>query len=85
MRAVDHVAERFPDRGATVRRLYLSNELFRAVCEDFALSLASLQCFEARPDAPVRPEIDDYRTLLRELEDELNEYLIAADGADPSR
>jgi hypothetical protein len=80
MRAVDHVAERFPDRGATVRRLYLSNEGFRAACEDFALSLASLRRFQARPDSAIRPEVDDYRTLLRELEDELSDYLIAADG-----
>jgi len=34
----------------------------------------------ARPDAAIRPEVDDYRTLLRELEDELIHYLIAADG-----
>lgn len=81
MRAVDHVAERFPDRAATVRRLYLSDERFRSACEDFALSVASLRRFETRPDAALRPEIDDYRRLLRELGDELAHYLSAAESS----
>lgn len=80
MRTVDHVVERFPDRVATVRRLYLKDERFRAACEDFALSVASLRRFEARPDSELRPEIDDYRRLLQELGDELAAYLAAAEG-----
>jgi hypothetical protein len=79
MRAVDHVIEHFPDRTELVRRLYLQDEQFRAICEDFELSITSLRGFEKRPDAHTRPEIDDYRTVLRELEDELRKYLIAAE------
>lgn len=85
MRAIDHVAELFPGRAALVRRLYLGNEGFRAICEDFALSLASLRRFEARPDAAFRPEIADHRALLKDLERELGAYLIAAEGEDSSR
>jgi hypothetical protein len=79
MRAVDHVSERFPDRIGSVRRLYLRDERFRAICEDLALSISSLRRFEKRPDAHMRPEVDDYRTVLRELEIELRDYLIAAE------
>lgn len=81
MRAVDHVLERFPARQEQIRRLYLRDDRFRAICEDFALSVASLRWFEGRPDALLRPEIDDYRTLLRELEDEIGGYLAGVYGA----
>jgi hypothetical protein len=80
MRAVDQVVERFPERMELVRRLYLSDEQFRSICEDFSLSIASLRRFERRPDAHVRPEVDDYRTVLRELEDEIRGYLAMAEG-----
>ena len=75
MRAVDHVIEHFPESAAVVRRLYLRDERFRSVCEDFALSIHSLRRFEARVDADRRPEVEDYRKLLRELEQELRSYL----------
>ncbi len=80
MRAVDHVAERFPERMDAVRRLYLRDERFRAVCEDFALSMISLRKFEARPDADIRPEVEDFRTVVLELEEELLEHLDAAEA-----
>lgn len=80
MRAVDHVIERFPERMQIVRRLYLRDEKFRAICEDFALSIQALRRFEQRPDAQFRPEVEDYRTVLRELEKELADYMAAAEG-----
>jgi hypothetical protein len=79
MRAVDHVVERFPERMDAIRRLYLRDEQFRAACEDFALSICSLRRFEARPDAHLRPEVDDYLMVVRELEKELCSYLSAAE------
>lgn len=79
-RAVDQVIERFPERVQTVRLLYLRDERFRAICEDFTLAISALQRFEQRPDASLRPEVDDYRTLVRELEEELRVHLMAADG-----
>ncbi|MBK0400120.1 hypothetical protein H0I76_13050 [Limibaculum sp. M0105] len=58
-----------------MRQLYLKDERFREACEDYAASIASLRRFEARDDAELRPEVQDYRRLLRELEDELHKYL----------
>ena len=71
MRAVEFVMERFPDYAGLARRLYLRSEHFRFSCEEFAMSLESLRHFEARKDAGERPEIAEYRSLLREIEDEL--------------
>ena len=78
MRPIDCVIERFPECAVLVRRLYLGDERFRAICEDYALALTSLRNFEERADADVRPEIDDYRSLIQELEDELQKYLSPA-------
>lgn len=75
MRTIEHVLSRFPERAAAVRRLYLKDTHFRAVCEDCALAAWSLRHFEARADAPLRPEVDEYRSLLCELEDEISAYL----------
>jgi hypothetical protein len=83
MRPVDHVVERFPERRELVQRLYLRDDMFRSMCEDFALSVSSPRVVERRPDAHLRPEVDDYRTVLRELEEENRDYLTAAEGARP--
>lgn len=64
----------FPDATAVVRRLYLANDEFRGICEDYALACTSLERLKAvatpRPD-----EIDDYRAVLEDLERELSFYI----------
>lgn len=66
---------RFPGAAATLRRLVLTDPLFREICEEYALAQQSLASFEARPDAAERPEIGDYRTVIAELEDEIDRFL----------
>ncbi len=75
MRAINLVIDRFPGRSAGIRRLYLKDERFRAICEEYALSWASLRRFEERPDGCRRPEVEDYRTIIGELEDEIRACL----------
>ena len=71
------VVERFPEKAALVRRLALRDEDFRGLCEEYALAKESLATFEARPDAAVRPEIAEYRTVIAELEREISAYAMA--------
>ena len=78
MRPVDLALERFPESAALVRKLYLKDERFRAVCEDLALAVSSLRSFENRKDAHLRPEIADYQRLLKELEGELRSHISSA-------
>jgi hypothetical protein len=80
MRAVELAISFFPDRAGVVRRLYLRNEQFRAICEDLLLAQTALQRFENRPDSHVRDEIDDFRNVLQELKIELSYYLGASEG-----
>lgn len=81
MRAVDHVIARMPELSHAVRSLYLRDDRFRAICEDFALATVALQRFSLRPDAELRPEVDDFRTVTRELEEELRLYLAASEAS----
>lgn len=76
--AIAQVAERFPTMAPTLRRLALRDPAFRSLCEDYALARASLAAFEARPDADVRPEIADYRSVIDELDAEIARFLADA-------
>ena len=66
---------RFPEAAAALRRLALADPAFREICEEYALAQQSLARFEARPDAAERPEIGDYRTVIAELESEIDRFL----------
>lgn len=79
MHVIDQVLARFPEKVATVRRLYLRDERFRSVCEDYVLCVDSLRRFEDRYDASTRPEVTDFRQIQRELEHELRSYLTTAE------
>lgn len=67
--------ERFPEAAAKLRRLARSDGAFREICEEYALAQESLARFEARPDAADRPEVSDYRTVIAELEGEIDRIL----------
>ena len=66
---------RFPEAAAGLRRLALTDPVFREICEEYALAQESLAAFEARPDAAERPEIGDYRTMIAEIEGEIDRLL----------
>ena len=66
---------RFPEAAAALRRLALTDPEFREICEEYALAQQSLAGFEARLDAAERPEIGDYRTVIAELESEIDRFL----------
>jgi hypothetical protein len=68
----------FPDEAALVRRLFLADRAFRGACEDYRLAREGLESFERlRRDGP-RPEVDDYRRLVLELEAEMRDMIRSA-------
>jgi hypothetical protein len=71
--------ERFPKAAATLRRLARSDPDFREICEEYGLAQQSLAGFEARVDAAERPEVGDYRTVIAELEGEIDRILKEAE------
>ncbi len=73
---------RFPKEATALRRLALTDAVFREICEEYALAQESLAAFEARPDAAERPEIGDYRTMIAEIESEIDRRLKEAKPRD---
>jgi hypothetical protein len=68
-------AARFPEAAARLRRLALADPGFRDLCEDYGLARETLARFEARPDAAQRPEVPEYRSIVAELECEIDRCL----------
>jgi len=68
-------AARFPAAAARLRRLALADPGFRELCEEYGLARQSLARFEALPDAAARPEVTDYRSVIAELEGEIDRSL----------
>jgi hypothetical protein len=58
-----------------LRRLALADRKFREIREEYALTRQSLARFEACPDAAERPEIGDCRSVIAELEGEIERFL----------
>ena len=79
MRAVDHAIERFPESAEHIRRLYLRDDRFRGICEDFSLGICSLRRFEQYADERLTPEIIELREVLGELAAEMQDYLKSED------
>ena len=68
---LSRVLDLFPEKAVAARELFLRDEAFRGLCEDYALARDTLVRFEAMPDAEQRPEVPDYRTVISELEKEI--------------
>lgn len=64
------VIRRFAAHEFVVRRLYAFDPEFRSLCEDFEIASRALAQWHA-DDA----KAGEYRRLIRELEDEIAEYI----------
>ncbi len=64
------VIDRFPALEFTVRRLCVSQEDFRRLCEDYSIARCALGRWKAD-----EAKAEDYRRLVRELEEEILEYI----------
>ena len=73
---------RFPEAADRLRGMALADPAFREICEEYALARESLARFEARSDAAERPEIDDFRSVIAELEGEIDRCLKEAGPKD---
>ena len=69
------ILERFPDRAEMIKRLFSKSEDFQTACEDFRQCSTALRYWNQsmKADAPARQR--EYETLLRELEQEIEQRL----------
>ncbi len=76
----------FPSHADEIQRLVFSNDAFRTLCEDYGMAIEALERLELRNHPLDLEKIIEYRTLIRELEtdlqNELNVINPRAAGAD---
>lgn len=74
------VVLRFPDKAARIRRLFLHTPEFRAMCEDYALALNTLERLKRDGVQAAAEVIADYAGLIPELEAEIARTLDSQGG-----
>ncbi len=83
-RDLDCVFACFPGKEGLVRRLLLMSPVFRSTCEEYRLARTGLATFEKLAAAGPRPEVPEYRMLVKELETELARMIAVAEADDAS-
>lgn len=76
MPRVDPLVSRLPSHELAIRRFYLRDPEFRAVCDDYDAVQRALACCQAS-DPAVPERIAEYRRMLEELEAEALTFLTA--------
>jgi hypothetical protein len=71
----------FPARRRELLRLLMSDPHFRGLSDDLSAAHASLSFHLARSGSGERQEVEEYRTLIGELEVEVRQYLEKTDQA----
>jgi hypothetical protein len=69
------VIARFPEDQDLIHRLALIDETFLGMCDEYALAQSSLAWLESREDGPHNAEVADYRSVIAELETEIDQIL----------
>ena len=72
-----HIREQFPDKTHTIDLLVAKDPEFFDLCEDHDACVDALRYWakSEKPEAETR--IDEYRTLVRELQEEITQALLA--------
>jgi hypothetical protein len=72
--SIDVLVSRFPRHEFAIRRLYVRDPEFRAVCDDYREVQQALEHWQAT-DEPVPGRVAEYRQVLAELEVEALTFL----------
>ena len=72
-----HIRERFPDKSHIIDLLMAEDSEFLTVCEDYDVCIYALR-YWAKSKAPeAETRVNEYRTLIEELEEEITQVLVA--------
>ena len=72
-----HIQERFPDRKQSIEQLMAEDPEFLALCEDYDVCINALQYWARSRDPEAEIRTNEYRTIARQLEEEVIESLAA--------
>ena len=72
-----HIRERFPDKSHIIDLLMAEDSEFLTLCEDYDVCVYALR-YWAKSKAPeAETRVNEYRTLIEELEEEIAQVLVA--------
>jgi len=66
-----NILERFPEKIHTLTLLMAEDPEFLAVCEDYDACIEALHYWEQSNEPEAATRINEYNTLVRELEEEI--------------
>ncbi len=70
-----HIRKRFPDKSENIALLMTKDPDFRAICEDYRDCIHALRHWDQSQEPEAETRVNEYRTLIGELEDEIVEAL----------
>ena len=70
-----HIREIFPDQKRTLDLLAAQNSEFLAMCEDHDACVNALQYWARSKEPEAETRVNEYRTLVRELQEEITQAL----------
>ena len=72
-----HILEKFREDSHTIARLIEKDDEFLAMCEDYDACVNALQYWAKSKEAEAQTRVNEYRTLIKELEEEISQALAA--------
>jgi hypothetical protein len=70
-----HIRERFPDKSHIIDLLILEDPEFLALCEDYDACVDALRYWTLSKEPEAKTRVNEYRVLVRDLEEEIAQAL----------
>jgi hypothetical protein len=70
-----HILEQFPEKNHTIAHLMEEDPEFLALCEDYGICAEALRYWEQSKKPEAETRVNEYRTVAREIEQEIREEL----------
>jgi hypothetical protein len=70
-----HIRERFPDKKQNLYLLMAEDPEFLALCEDYDACVDALRYWAESKDPEAETRVNEYRALVRDLEEEIAQAL----------
>jgi len=74
-----HIREQFPDKKDSIDLLIAEDPEFLTLCEDYEACVNALYYWKRSKGPEAETRVNEYRTLVRELQEEIVQALSAAE------
>ena len=75
---IQRIREKFPDKNQYIDLLIAEDPEFLTLCQDYDISVNALRYWAQSKEPESKTRVNEYRTLIRELEDEIAQALTTA-------